>query len=100
MATRALRITSAGRDVSLGTWAALVNNADVGAAYVDGSSRDRTVQLTGNFAGNTVVLEGSNDGLTYATLHDEEANVLSFTAAASAVVAENSIYIRPRVSAG
>ncbi len=61
---------------------------------------DRSVQIIGTFDTTTVLLEGSNDGATWATLTDPQGNALSKTAAALEAVAEATRYIRPRVSAG
>ena len=60
----------------------------------------KSVQVTGSFNGGTVVIEGSNDGVTYATLSDVTGTALSFTANGVEKVSENTRYIRPRVSAG
>lgn len=61
---------------------------------------DRCVQVGGTFNGGTVVIEGSNDGVTYFTLNDVQASAISKTAAALEQIAEVPRYTRPRVSAG
>ena len=51
-------------------------------------------------AGDTVLVEGSNDGTNSATLNDPQGVALSKTAAALVEVAQITKFIRPRVSAG
>lgn len=84
-------------------WTPLTTSNDTGtpihnrlAAYMD-----RTVQVTGTFgAAATVVLEGSNDGVNYATLTDPAANAISFTAAGLKQVTEAVLTARPRLVSG
>jgi hypothetical protein len=61
---------------------------------------DRSVQIVGTFNGGTVVVEGSNDGVTWATLNDPQGNPLSFTTSKVEQILEVVLYTRPRVSAG
>ncbi len=61
---------------------------------------DKTVQLVGTFNNATIVIEGSNDGVTYVTLTDPQGNALSFSADAIEVILENPLYIRPSSSGG
>ena len=61
---------------------------------------DKTVQLIGTFGSATVVIQGSLDGTTWATLTDPQGDALSFTAAGLNLVAENVRYIRPSASGG
>lgn len=62
---------------------------------------DRCVQVTGTFgSGGTIVVEGSNDGSTYATLNDAQGNAISLTAAGLKQIIEVPRYARARVTAG
>lgn len=86
-------------NVAMYTWAAIP--ADSSGASVSGPGfTDRSFSISGTFGGATVVIEGSNDGVNYFTLHDPFANALSFTAAALAEVTEMALYMRPRVIGG
>lgn len=81
-------------------WTGLLNG-DSGTPLEMVGSADRSVQITGTFgAGGTVLIEGSNDGTNYSTLHDPGGNALSLTTAQIIAVLEISAFIRPRVSAG
>lgn len=80
-------------------WSTFTEN-DTGAAALMPHFPDKSVQVAGTFGGGTFLIEGSNDGTNYATLHDPQGNSLSFTAAGIKMVAENSRYIRPRATAG
>jgi hypothetical protein len=73
---------------------------ETGLPFEMPGASDRSVQLTGTFNGATVLIEGSNDGTNYATLTDQAAGALSFTAAGLALVLQPTRYIRARVSAG
>ncbi len=80
-------------------------NTDTGAPLdSDGggpSFADKTVHVKGNFSGPaTLVIEGSNDGVTWVTLTDPGGTALSFTAEDLKVILENPREIRPRVTAG
>jgi hypothetical protein len=59
-----------------------------------------SVQVSGTFGGATVVLQGSNDGTTYATLKDLQGNNLSFTAAGYAEFTSGAAFIKPSISGG
>lgn len=59
---------------------------------------DRTIQFAGTWGGATAVLEGSNDGVNWGVLHDPTGAELSFSANGIAVVLENPLYLRPRLS--
>lgn len=63
---------------------------------------DKSVQVgvTGDtFNAGTVVIEGSNNGIDWFTLHDSGGtNTLSFTAAGLKQMLEVTAYVRPRAS--
>lgn len=82
------------------TWTPLTHANLTGTAWDVASLTDRTVQVSGTFDSATVVLEGSNDGTTYATLKDPFGNAVSFTAAGMAQTVESCRYVRPRHSGG
>lgn len=101
MATKTATITDAMGDGSaqLVTWT--LTGTDDGAPLQFGQWADRSVQvgITGdNFNAGTVVLEGSNDGVTWTTLRDPSSTALSFTAAGLKQVLEAVAYIRPRAT--
>ena len=64
------------------------------------SFADKTVQASGTWASATVVIQGSNDNVTWFTLNDPGGTALSFTADAIKVILENPLYIRPKSSGG
>jgi hypothetical protein len=61
---------------------------------------DRSVQVSGTFGGATVLLEGSNDGVTWATLTDPTSAPLSFAAAGLKQISEIACYARARIDGG
>jgi hypothetical protein len=82
------------------TWSGLLNG-DSGSPVVFPGSTVKSIQFTGTFgSGGTIVFEGSNDGSTYFTLTDGDGNSISKTSSALETVYENTLYIRPRVTAG
>ncbi len=82
----------------LHTWGALTTGDATGDSISHPGSPDRTVQFVGTFGTGTVLLEGSNDAVTWATLHDPSDNDISSTANLISVVAESPLHIRPRVT--
>jgi hypothetical protein len=74
--------------------------SDVGEAARDEDAPDRSVQVFGAFgAGGSLTLQGSNDGVTWATLHDPQGNDLVFAAAGIEQILEATKFVRP-VAAG
>jgi len=71
----------------------------VGLPVEIGSLSDKCIQFTGVFAAAVVTLEGSNDGVTYVTLTDQNDNNISTTVNKIEMVAQNPRYIRPAASA-
>lgn len=59
-----------------------------------------SVQVSGTFGAATVVLQGSNDGVTYATLKDLQGTNISFTAAGFAEFSSGAAFIKPSISGG
>jgi hypothetical protein len=85
--------------VALVTWTALATS-DTGTPISNPSFADRSVQVGGTFGGATCIIEGSNDGVTYATLTDTAGAALSFTTAGVRQVLQVTRFIRPSVSGG
>ena len=83
-------------------WAALANGEAgdfIGPDLAPWS--DRSVQVAGTFgASGSVLWEGSNDGVNWATLNAPQGTALTWTTAAIKQVLEGALYMRPRVTAG
>lgn len=77
-----------------------VTEADTCAAVAIPTHADRSVQVTGTFGGATVLIQGSNDGSTYATLTTPADAALSFTATGLKQILESTAYIKPSISGG
>jgi hypothetical protein len=103
MATRDGIVTKPGGDFSLQlvTWSGLLNG-DSGSAVKFAEWADRTIHVKGTFGvGGNVIIEGSNDGVTFATLNDATGTAMgTITAESVKQMSEAPLYIRPRVSAG
>lgn len=78
----------------------VVGAADVGIAFEGADFADRTVQFDGDFDSATVVLQGSNDGVTWFSLTDPQGNAISATSDKLEVIAEGPRFIRPSSSGG
>jgi hypothetical protein len=74
----------------IATWEDLTS-ADTGAAVNVAAYPDRSVQLC---AGDGATLEGSMDGLVWASLTDQNGDPLSLTSSAIKFVLENAVYVR------
>lgn len=81
------------------TWTPL-GNADTGTPEELSRYPNKSVQIGGTFGGATVVLEGSDDGITYATVKDITGALVSGTSAARFDVVDIPYFIRPRTSGG
>lgn len=80
------------------TWS--LGNADTGVPVEMPGSHIRSVQISGTFGSATVVIQGSNDGVTYFTLTDAQGNAISKTTAAIENIQELTRYLRPSSSGG
>lgn len=79
-------------------WSLTTADATGDSISVPGSS-DRTIQFVADTAGSaTAILEGSLDNVTFFTLTDGQGNAISFTASGGEMVAENVLFMRPRLS--
>lgn len=83
--------------IAVYTWSPLVNSGDVGQEVNGAGFTDRSFQIEG---GGTVVIEGSNDGVSYYTLHDPFNQLISITVAQIVQVTEITTWVRPRVVVG
>jgi hypothetical protein len=88
-----------GNNAAIYTWTGLAS-ASSGDKIQGPGWTDRSIQFTGTFGGATLILQGSNDGVNWFTLHDPFSNLLSFTSAALAEVTEVTNYMRPTISGG
>src|SRR5580692_716600 len=95
-----IRGPAGGIDAVVVTWAALAASGDAGQALQRPDLADRSVAVTGTFAGSTIVFEGSNDGTNYFTLSNPAGSATSFTSAGLMQVTEATAWVRPRVTAG
>jgi hypothetical protein len=95
-------MTNPARGVYVATWAALANGESGDAADMPLESATRSVQVTGTFgAGGSVALEGSNDGINWAPVSNGfVVTPLAVTAAGISDIAQNTRFVRPRVTAG
>lgn len=106
-------INGKGNHVQQGTWRtiwAAMGNADSGTPDQVSRYPMKSVQfgatdpLTGvpgaTFGGATVILEGSDDGVTYFTLKDRYGNNVSATVTARFDLEDVPQHVRPRTSAG
>jgi hypothetical protein len=59
-----------------------------------------SVQIGGTFGGATVVLQGSNDGVTYTTLKDVTGTNISATSAGYFEFSSGAAFIKPSISGG
>jgi hypothetical protein len=95
-----IRGPAGGIDAVVATWAPLAASGDIGQPLQRADLADRSVQVTGAFAGATLVLEGSNDGVNYFTLSSPAGAALSFTAAGLMQVNMPVAFVRPHVTSG
>jgi hypothetical protein len=83
----------------IGRWENMLQNDD-GARFSVAQYTDKSVQVVGTFGGATLAFEGSNDGVNWSTLSDPQGNPLTFTAAKIEMVAEATLFVRPRITGG
>lgn len=91
------------QDHRVRTWGPLTTTNADGApiAYASNGMGGVTFQATGTWGvAGTLVIEGSNDGVTWFTLNDQANLALSMTANALKTVRDQPLYIRPRVTGG
>lgn len=91
--------TGAAGTVIQTTWTPVAGGDICTAVQLPGFA-DRTVHVKGTFGGATVVLQGSNDNLTFVTLTDPLNNPVSLTAEGLITILQNPLWIRPAVTGG
>lgn len=84
------------------TWEGMTfSGSDVGTPIEMPGFADRSVQITGTFgSGGSVKIEGSNDGVNYATLNSPQGNALDIATAKIEAIMELTRFVRPRITAG
>lgn len=86
----------------IATWSAetTAGNASIPRYAPMVSLTTASVQVGGTFGGATVLLQGSNDGVTYVTLKDMQGNNLSFSSAGYAEFSSAAAFVKPSISGG
>ena|ERR1700719_1971374 len=86
--------------VRVDVWGPL-GNADTITPFALPQNADRTVQFEGTFgAAGIYALQGSNDGVTFHTLHDPLGNAISTGVSALYQILENPWFIAPILVSG
>jgi hypothetical protein len=81
-------------------WEGLANG-DEGEPFILSQYADRSVQVLGTFGtGGTVIFEGSNNGVTYSPLTDDQGTTLSFLTSKLSQIMQIVVNIKPRVTSG
>lgn len=80
-------------------WVGVTEADTFGATKVGIRYPIRAVEVEGTFGSATVLIQGSQAGVTYSTLNSS-AGALSFTSAGLKAVLENAPYLRPSHSGG
>ncbi len=87
------------------TWGPMANG-DVGDPVQLPEFADKSVHVTGTFGtGGSVAIEGDNEkapgtAANFVALHDPSGTTIAITAAACKAVLENTVSVRPHVTAG
>lgn len=87
-------------------WTGITQNSTFAGANRSGqfenpTASDRSVQVTGTFgASASLKLQGSNDGSTWADLHDTSGAVINFTASGLVQIHEVTRFVRPLMANG
>lgn len=82
------------------TWTPLTAANATGDTFEWPKYSDRCFQVIGTFGSATAILQGSNDGTNWVTLHDPLGNSISFTTTGLKQVLEVTRYMRPSTSGG
>lgn len=83
--------------VAVVSWPALGHD-DIGGQAGMAHYPKKSVQASGTFSTGALTMEGSNDGVNWATLHDLKGNAVTFTAAGIKQISENTRFIRPNAN--
>ena len=86
--------------LALASWEDLANG-NQGNSISIARWADKSVQVSGTFGvGGSITIEGSMDGTVWAALHDPQGNAITFAIAGIEFIVENTVLIRPNVTAG
>ena len=104
MAQIAARVTNPGSGnsgITLISWTTLTEDDTAQDVIVNGTGPIAcALQVTGTFGGATVVLQGSNDGTTWATLADVLGSTSGLAAAGVAEYSTSAVYTRVAATGG
>lgn len=92
-------LTGSFSNVKQRAWVALGTD-DTGTGEILADYPDKTITVTGTWGGATLIVQGSNDGVTYITMTDPQGNALSKTANFIETILENPLYIKVVTSGG
>jgi len=81
------------------TWSDL-QGGDTGSAVKVANWTKKSVSVSGTWTGVSATIQGSNDGVNYYALTDEQGSGVSFTANAFKTIGPNPLYIKPVVTGG
>lgn len=100
MATRSAVSSWMSKRVARTVWSGLLTGDD-GAAESPGRLSDRSIQVSGTLgAGGSVNVQGSNDGVTWATLSDPAGTPLATMGLGVEEILENTLFVRPLIVSG
>ena len=91
------KVTGFGVDAQVVSWSGLTSVDDGSSAKVAGYS-NKSVQVTGTFTASSMLIQGSNNGVSWTTLKNSQGNALTFSAAGLERIQEPTLYIRPLTS--
>lgn len=93
-------VTRLERDAVTIAWPSMANG-DTGEPATYPSHAEKSVQVTGTFGtGGSVAVQGSNDATNFVALNDLGGTAIAITAAGIKGVSENTLAVRPAVTAG
>jgi hypothetical protein len=98
-----VRTTYPEAEIIVADWTGPLANGEAGNANRLARFTTKSAHATGTFGvGGSVAIEGSNDGDNwFALTKDDASTAIALTAASpGAGILENTLYIRPRVTAG
>lgn len=81
------------------TWQNL-QGGDEGATVKVANWPVKSVSVSGTFTGVSGTIQGSNDGVNYFALTDQQGAAVTFTANALKTVGPNTLFIKPVVTGG
>lgn len=81
------------------TWSGL-EGGDTGSAVKVANWTKKSLSVSGTWTGVSATIQGSNDGVNYFPLTDEQGVAITFTANAFKTVGPNPLFIKPVVTGG